>query len=860
MYGGSKKSIKSAGLILIISAIFLFLGSASTYAQKADYEEIILNFQIPKLINKDIFAYYDGETIFLPVIDIFHMIDIYTEADLNQGIISGYYIEKDNRYEIDLTRLRARCHNKVHDISEDDYVLTASDLFLRIDLFEKIFRLNIYFNFAKLSVHLPLDKKFPAYRSLLRKAAYEKLKEKEAQKRDIVRIPFRREKFKGGVADWVVSLNPLDKTGQYFSLGLGGMLMGGDLSFIGTGNSVYGVKTENLRYTWRYAFPNNYLISNLQAGDVVGGGSLARGMKGVMATNRPLKTREKFETVNISGQIGTGWDVELYINNKLSDFTTTDEYGNYNFLIDVSYGTSRIMLKMYGPNGEIETREEFISVPYNLIPKGEIEYTASAGMVETREGNKKYLQGSGYYGITSNLTAGAVIDFPLQGEDGELPLAGLEATFHPFGPALINAVAVPKYKLQSSFNYSNPKIVSVNLTYAKFFKNEFRNRMNQLDNFAISLSTPLRIMNKYLGLRCRATLDRYPDYKIANMYYGFKVPLKYLHLNYMGSYKSSIFSSRSDKDIKSQLFISTSFVRWIRPQFKINYDHTSKNLSGWGVYLHKRILRNGQLTVSFERNNISKQNQISVTFNLFQSFANFTSRVTRTADQTAFNQMQKGSIRYDQENGKIRFTRRSGLGLGSALIWPFHDENYNGYLDHGERLLPELRASIGGVRGKKTNRDELFYYDGLRPYDDYLVQIDPYSLDDPTLQPAHDNFEVTISPNMVTSINVPIVSAGEISGRVERITTDGPVGVGGIKVHIISEKTERETIITTFNDGTYYHLGLVPGVYRVYIDAEQLEKFGYISQPVNKPIQINTVEGGDIVENINFTIRSTSNL
>ena len=122
------------------------------------------------------------------------------------------------------------------------------------------------------------------------------------------------------------------------------------------------------------------------------------------------------------------------------------------------------------------------------------------------------------------------------------------------------------------------------------------------------------------------------------------------------------------------------------------------------------------------------------------------------------------------------------------------------------------------------------------------------------LRPAHQNFEVTINPNTVTSISVPIVTAGEVGGVVSRPVETGKIGVGGIKLIILNEVTGEETPVTTFNDGTYYYMGLVPGMYRVTINAEQLKRYGYHAEPRDRNFQIKTVEGGDVVEGVDFLI------
>lgn len=840
-------------LILTLLVVILTQTGAG---QDQQFEEIVVRFEVPKLFQKDIFVQYDGNNIFLPLIEIFGLLDINVKPNFEKGMFSGKYLTSDTKYEINLPKLRAKCRGKVIELDRTAFYMTQSDLFLRIDLFDSLFNLNMTFDFSRLSVYLPVDKGFPAYQKIKRKAAQEKLLAEKVAVRDIVEIPYKRENFKGGVADWALTINPLEKSGQYLGIGLGGMVLGGDLSLNVAGNSHTGFQADQIRYKWRYAFCDNKFISRAELGDITAGGSLSRGLKGILLTNKPLAQRKFFRTIDVSGNVGEGWEVELYVNNEMTDFAQTDQNGDYSFLVDVNYGSSRIMLKMYGPNGEIRINEEYVGVPYNLIPKGEAEYSVAAGENSYRLEKKRYAQANGYYGVSSGLTVGFCSDFPLGAKDGEKPLFAGEVTYHPFGSLLLNGTFSPDNEIQYSFNYSRPSIISIGGSFTKCYENEFQNKFNRLHNTSLTISSPLKIRGRYLGLRFRLSRDEFQQYKTTNMYYGIKLPLHYFHINYMGSYKTSEYVARTDRKISSQLYISTKMLRWLRPLFKIKYEHDVSRISNWALYLHKRIFRKGQFSLSFEHNAVTDDNRIMATFTIFNRFADFTSRAYISKNHVSFTQTQRGSIRFDQEAGNFRFKRRNGLGHGSAIIRPFLDENYNDILDHGEQLLPELRANIGGATGIRKSRGELYYYDGLSPYYDYIIKIDPYSLDNPMLQPAHENFRVMVSPNSVTSINVPIVTGGEISGIVEREVTGGKSGVGGIRIAIINRLTGKEIVITTFNDGEFFQLGLVPGTYEAKPDQEQLDKYGYISQPPSIKFRVKTVEGGDRIENLNFLIES----
>nr|MBN2276117.1 hypothetical protein [candidate division Zixibacteria bacterium] len=833
----------------------LIMGGVAGSIRAAEFEEIIVKFEVPKLINKDIVAQFDGANIYIPVIEIFGLLEINLDANFEKGRIEGEFLRSDNKLEINISDRKIRCFGKMTDLENSDFYLGDREIFLKIDLFQKIFNLMMYFNFSELKVYLPLDREFPAYLRMKRRAAHDKLKEERLLSRDIYEIPYKRETLKGGVADWSLTVSPIKNAGQYFSLGLGGMVFGGDIEVNGSVNSISGFDPGQLLYRWHYFIDNSRYFTQLELGEINSSGSLNRNLKGVLLTNRPQIQRKYFQTINVSGNAGEGWEVELYVNNRLTDYAYTDQKGDYHFLTDVYYGSSRVLLKMYGPDGEVRTEEQYIRVPFNLIPKGSLEYEVAGGSMTTRNGDKNYAQANTYYGLFTSLTMGVNADVPLNPEEGEEMIMAGDLTYQLLGNLLLNGSFSPDNKTEYSLNYSNPELVNINFGYIDYSENDFWNALNQKNNISLSISSPLKVRKSYLGLRYRLSIDNYDTYKITNMNYGLKLPLYKMHLNYLGNYKISKYMTRSEKDLNSQLFFSTAFVKWLRPQFKIDYSHTANQITKYGIYFQKRVFKTGQLALSYEHNALTGNGMVMISFNIFNGFANLTSRANITPTQTIVTQSQRGSVRFDQETGSFRFDRRNGVGQGTAVVWPFLDENYNGLHDIGEPFLTELKASIGGARAVRGGKENIYYYDGLKPYDDYVVKIDQYSLDNPMLRPAHENFRVTINPNTVTSINVPIVTAGEITGKVERVVQGETVGVGGIRIMVINEVTGKEDNITTFNDGEYFHLGLVPGMYKAFIDPDQLTKYGYVSDPPSLSFQIKTIEGGDSVDNLNFIIR-----
>ncbi len=850
--------LKKRALVWLLCPMALLPATAvwsqTAPVQDRELEEIVVVLDIPRLLRQDVVVQYDGRSVYFPLAELFSLLELNIEADFQTRRFHGFLITRKNRYEINLADLTVSARGRRHKLERDDFILTSRELYLRLDLFQQFFELNLRFVFAALQVNLALNEEFPSYKKLSRHQAHRRLRKETEVAGDIRRLPRQPEHLGGGVADWTISASPIGGGRHYYNFALGGMLMSGDLQIAGGGNSGTGFDKEQFSYRWHYFYENNRYLSQLDLGHVFTSGILSRQLEGGMVTNRPQVQRRYFQTIDVTGNIGEGWEVELYINNRLTDYVYTDFTGDYNFSVDIHYGMTELMLKMYGPNGEMQTERRYVGVPYNLIPHKTFEYALAVGATDDYVTRRNYGQAGAFYGLTDRATLGFTSDIPLSPGEEE-PLVAGEATCLLASNLTASVSLAPGYANSFAVSFSRPSLVNVSAGVTTYDQDSFRNRLGQLQRISLAVSSPLKIGRRYIGVRFSATVDRFPDHESINMNYGTTASLLRFHLNYVGRCKITKYSGRSDNTITSQIFASPQFLRWIRPQFRLIYDHSADRLNMFGIQFHKRFLRIGQLSLALERDEISKSNQAMLTLRLLTGFADVTSRTIFSGGRVAMSQVQKGSVRYDQEERRLWFDRRNGVGSGSALIRPFLDDNNNGILDNDEEFISGLKAKISGGRPRRSQGEQqYYYYDGLRAYDQYLVQIDQYSLDNPLLRPTHENYEVFCNPNIVTTVDVPLVIGSEVTGRVDRQADSVVVGQGGIQVIFLNLAKESTIQVTTFSNGEFYYLGLIPGPYQAYIDPGQLERYGYRSEPEVIDFTVDPTDGSTTVEDINFLL------
>jgi hypothetical protein len=132
--------------------------------------------------------------------------------------------------------------------------------------------------------------------------------------------------------------------------------------------------------------PDGHLLGPLHAthfgfGDVAGlatrlGGSATSG-RGAVVTNRPVVNPTNFDRTRFEGELPAGWDAELYRNGELLAFAHSDDRQRYVFDdVQLMYGENEIKIVLYGPQGQVRTREEMINVGEDNVPAGKTWYWA----------------------------------------------------------------------------------------------------------------------------------------------------------------------------------------------------------------------------------------------------------------------------------------------------------------------------------------------------------------------------------------------------------------------------------------------------------------------------------------------------
>jgi hypothetical protein len=175
------------------------------------------------------------------------------------------------------------------------------------------------------------------------------------------------------------------------------------------------------------------------------------------------------------------------------------------------------------------------------------------------------------------------------------------------------------------------------------------------------------------------------------------------------------------------------------------------------------------------------------------------------------------SLGPDPLAGGYRMAYEKIASSGQAFALVFQDDNADGIRQPNESVQQGVELTAGSAgRGVPTNAEGRTVIDGLQPYEPTLIGIDASSLPDPFMQPANSGIVVTPRPGVPSIVELPLVSAGEISGSLQR---DGGQPLGGVDVELIDRNGRIIKTTRTEYDGFFlfeftpygaYHIRVAP--------------------------------------------------
>lgn len=838
----------------VFPLIFLLLISFTGIAQETlpAYDELSVEMNIPDLGTIEIPIAIKDQDAFIPVKELFDYLKIKNEKT-TRGI-EGFIINPDSSYVINPSENKIVYKNEEFELSNENFIQTPLNLYLNSNLFGKIFGLNTNFSFRSLSVKLVTEKDLPVIKEMRLK----KMRENLNQVRGIIdpdtiimrRYPF----FKAGALDWGVVTTQQSKfeNDNRLSLGLGTMFLGGETNLMLNYSTRVPFDSRNQFYQWRYVNNTSKLFKQVTAGRIFtrATSSLFAPVSGVQISNSPFQNRRSFGTYLLNDYTEPRWTVELYVNNILVEFTQADASGFYTFEVPLMYGNTAVRLKFYGPYGEERVEERIINIPYNFVPKNELEYTLSAGIVENNDLDR-FSRLNFTYGLSNSISIGGGAEY-FTGILDEKVMPFVNSSIRFASNFLFTGEYMHGVKGEGLLSYRTPGNLQVDLNYIKYDKDQTAINFNYLEERKISFSAPIRAKNFSMFSRFSVNQIIMPttEFTTAQLLLSGSIMGISTNLTTYGIYNDRVKEPTIYTSLSQNYRLPNKFL--FSPQ--VQYDFSRNQFNNIILELERPVFDKGFLNVAYENNLLRNAHIFEVGLRYAFNFAqtSFTSRLGNR--NSSFVQSARGSLLLDDNTGYVMASNRTAMSKAALSIIPFLDYNTNGKRDPMEPAVQSMEIKNTSGRLSYNEDKTVLRITELQPYIDIVLEVDPNSLDNIAWKVKNEKIKVHTIPNQFQEIEVPVEVLGEVAGMVYYKEGNSLRGLGRIRLNILDKNKNIIKEVLTEGNGYFTYLGLKPGSYTAEIDPVQMQQLDYsASEPIQFEIEVD--EYGDIVDTLEFTIQ-----
>lgn len=856
------KKLKGIGLFFVFLVVSIQSIQGYEYVKEIPLDPINTYDEVPvEIIVKGYLRFEadviitDKRLVYVNVEELFKKLGIFCEVENGGGVLKGFIENESIPYLIDFDAKQISRGDRLI-TSQNGIVRELGSIYVETSVLSEAFGLHMVFNFRSLSIKLEADFELP----MVKQARLEKMRENitklQSNTEVIIDSIIGRDYhlFNGGALDWSVASFQSEgaQPNNRFSLALGSELFYGEAR---VGFNYYDqtkFDRRQLFYNWRWIDNDNTYLRQVQVGKI-GTQSisfLGAPVVGASFNNSPNTIRKAAGTYTISDVAEPNWTVELYINDALVDYTSTDASGFYLFNVPIVYGYTTLTLKFYGPLGEERIEERTLNTPYTFMPANVLEYKVSGGILEDDEGSK-FGRGEVNYGINRFVTIGGGVEYLTSIPTHEfIPFANM--AFQPFSKMIVNMEYAHNVSVKGLVNYYFGTSAFLELDYKKFKKGQQATLDNMNEDRRIRLSLPYKLSkisgNTKLSFN-QFVYDAFNFNQVDALISG-----RYKNNSANVSLASNWLNGQS-AFMTSTVVLSRRFRNGLIVRPTIQYNISDNSAMRLRAEIEKRASKI-TFSAAYERNVQFGTDNVFLSFRYDLPYARTGFNAFYADKRVSIAENAQGSLAFGAGNGEIHADYNSAIGKGGILCYPFLDLNQNNKRDVNEPLVFIKKVKISGGKISYSKKDSIIRIADLNSFINYNLTFSDGDLDNIGWEFKHKTYQVLVDPNQFKKIDIPILVQGEVTGMVYLKNEESTAGQGRITLQIFDKNGRKVADILSESDGYYSYLGLKPGDYTIRIDKKQLEKLGYFAMPNTQKVTIKSSINGDYVEGLNFTIQS----
>lgn len=589
--------------------------------------------------------------------------------------------------------------------------------------------------------------------------------------------------------------------------------------------------------------PDGGLLGPLKAthvgfGDVAGldsglGGSAASG-RGVVLTNRPLINPTAFDKTRFEGELPAGWEAELYRNGDLVGFARPNGSQRYVFEdVSLLYGENQISIILYGPQGQIRTREEMINVGQDNVPAGKTWYWAGANQpgrnLIALKGSpaaavnepKAQAAVSVEHGIDERTSVGVLARALLLDDERVTFVEG--SVRRSIGPALVEVAAAKEAgggtaaRAQLAARFGKVHVNAQALLASDFHLDG--NLRKSVQDYKLSLYAPLKIGRAVVPAHADVRLTKEADsssqleaaarlsttfrrfnlatdltYRRQYLAHGPSPPGE-LQVGFMGS------GSIGDVRLRGYGSVDVAPRARFRSAELSAYWSKSEHVDWEGALAYDAGAKRARARITHVRR--------------FDTMA-----VALTGEAATDGSVAVGlNLNFSLDTAhRFSLSRQLLAGAGAVRARVYRDRNDNGIRDPSEPFEKGALVTTGSrITERPTDEQGSVLAGGLATYMPVAVGVDTSSLEDPSLVPRKALQVAVPRPGVPAEVEIGLVGGGDIEGAVVK---SGGMGFEGLKLELLDAAGKVVATAASDYDG-YFLFERVPyGRYSVRVAAE----------------------------------------
>jgi hypothetical protein len=827
--------LRKAALLLALSAASAG-GSASAAsvpggpAWTANPEDqFLLDVNIRQLrLGDGVRAYNTPEGTCVVLGDFLTTLDVPMHIDLAAKEASGWAFTEANRITIDYGAMRASYGLKSESIAPGTIRETPEGWCVQTSALARWFGIGVKPVTAGSVLLLSSATKLPVELAMEREARAARITPAKFDLSTLpqVRIPYRM--WRAPALDFVVSAGvtyrasdgvKVDRESSVYAAGeIARLSYDAQMT-----TSQTGMPTQ-LRVRAYRSDPDGHLLGPAKAthfgiGDVEGFDSKLTGSsafgRGAVITNRPLTAQSAFDRSRFEGDLPSGWEAELYRNDELLAFAKPTADQRYVFdNVQLLYGENRIRIVLYGPQGQIRTREELVNVGQDNAPPGKTWYWAGFNepgrdivtLEKPPDGSdlpKAQATVALEHGLDDRTSVAALARMMLIGDQRVTFVEG--SIRRSVGLALIEVGAARESNGGTAERAQIVgKIGTVNVDAEALIANDFHlqggNAVSRRD-YSLALDAPLRVG--------RTTLPAHADVHLADQADGTRqldvigrlsAQLARFDLSTDVHYQKQFIAAEPTPGQFSLDMIGSGRVGDVRLRGTTTFDfapvgrlHAAELDAYWSA--GENVDWEGDLV--YDATQRSARTKISY-IRRFDTMAVALTGEAASNGSVAFGINLNFSL--DPRSG-FSLSRRPLAQAGEVHAVVYRDLNDNGIRDSGEPLEKGALITTGTKQAERpTDSQGSVVVGGLTAYQPIAVGIDETSLADPMLVPKKALQVVVPRPGIPADVEIGLVGGGDIEGA---IVKSGGLGFEGLDLELVDSSGKVVATTETDFDGFF---------------------------------------------------------